>query len=184
MNLFFSCDKKAADVQLPPADKTAFYDTLWILKSLKGNTVTVKSWTIPYITFSKATKIASGKSPCNTFGGSFVCDYKTGGVAFDMETISTTKVYCGDDALLETDFYQMLRDADFAKVIDNKLFMYKNNIELAVFERYSCTEKAASDRACITLYDPVCGCNNKTYGNACEAEARGIFMYIKGECAK
>jgi hypothetical protein len=33
-------------------------------------------------------------------------------------------------------------------------------------------------------YDPVCGCNNKTYGNACAAECSGIKKYTKGECPK
>ena len=36
--------------------------------------------------------------------------------------------------------------------------------------------------ACITLYEPVCGCNGKTYGNSCEAESRGITEYAEGAC--
>jgi hypothetical protein len=31
-------------------------------------------------------------------------------------------------------------------------------------------------------YNPVCGCNNKTYGNACAAECAGITEYTKGPC--
>lgn len=45
-----------------------------------------------------------------------------------------------------------------------------------------CVEKVRSDVACTAIYQPVCGCNNKTYGNACEAEARGITKYTSGEC--
>lgn len=33
-------------------------------------------------------------------------------------------------------------------------------------------------------YDPVCGCNQKTYPNACAAECAGIRTYTKGECAQ
>lgn len=46
-----------------------------------------------------------------------------------------------------------------------------------------CIEKApAEDYACYQIYQPVCGCNNKTYSNDCEANARGIKIIAQGEC--
>lgn len=48
-----------------------------------------------------------------------------------------------------------------------------------------CVEVAQPDkRACIMIYAPVCGCNNKTYGNSCVAESYGIGKYTLGECGK
>lgn len=45
-----------------------------------------------------------------------------------------------------------------------------------------CVEKRKENCVCITLYDPVCGCNDVTYGNGCEAECSGITDYVKGPC--
>lgn len=66
----------------------------------------------------------------------------------------------------------------------NKLFIAL----LATFTFTSCTKSADctaipnEDCVCITLYDPVCGCNNVTYGNACEAGCAGISDVTQGRC--
>ena len=36
--------------------------------------------------------------------------------------------------------------------------------------------------ACTKDYNPICGCNNKTYSNQCLASAWGIETYTIGEC--
>lgn len=45
-----------------------------------------------------------------------------------------------------------------------------------------CIEKSNPNCLCTEQYEPVCGCNNKTYSNACFAECAGIVDYTKGPC--
>ncbi len=45
-----------------------------------------------------------------------------------------------------------------------------------------CQGTVIEDCMCTMQYDPVCGCNGKTYGNACAANCDGIKKYTPGEC--
>ena len=36
---------------------------------------------------------------------------------------------------------------------------------------------------CFTVYDPVCGCDDVTYGNSCYTTSfGGVTSYVAGEC--
>lgn len=42
---------------------------------------------------------------------------------------------------------------------------------------------AAIPEGCADIYLPVCGCDDKTYGNACEAAVAGVSVASEGECS-
>ncbi|HON53363.1 MAG TPA: hypothetical protein P5243_00220 [Bacteroidales bacterium] len=68
------------------------------------------------------------------------------------------------------------------KYIKSSIIFISIIVSCAACKRNNCIEKKSDDCYCTYQYDPVCGCNNKTYGNACVAQCNGITEFTKGEC--
>ncbi len=71
--------------------------------------------------------------------------------------------------------------------------MFKSLVILSVFvlslgcsknDSQTCVENFVEDCVCTAQYDPVCGCNKKTYGNSCNASCASIDVDYVGECKK
>ena len=43
-------------------------------------------------------------------------------------------------------------------------------------------DKIDDQVVCVEIYEPVCGCNDKTYSNTCYAKRAGLISWKNGEC--
>ncbi len=47
----------------------------------------------------------------------------------------------------------------------------------------ACLGESSGETSCFAIFEPVCGCNNITYGNSCEARIAGVRNWLQGPCS-
>jgi hypothetical protein len=67
-------------------------------------------------------------------------------------------------------------------LISISLLSFANGSTCNAKKKADCIGEPIKDCMCTQQYDPVCGCDGKTYGNACIARCAGVKSSTKGEC--
>lgn len=113
--------------------KEEIYDQVWVLSRLNNRKIVYKNEAEKItLIITRENEYASGSSGCNTYVSQVVI--KRNHILF--RSIGSTKMACPDDNIANERIYlNNLNDVDSFKIIDEDLYLYKNERAVLVFTK-------------------------------------------------
>lgn len=115
------------------SDKEEIYDRVWVLNRLNNRKITYKDGEERItLIITRENEYASGSSGCNTYVSQVVI--KRNHIMF--RSIGSTRMACPDDNIAnERLFLNNLNDIDSFAIIDEDLYLYKNDRAILIFTK-------------------------------------------------
>lgn len=115
------------------SNKEEIYDRVWVLNRLNNRKVTYKNDEERItLVITRENEYASGSSGCNTYVSQVVI--KRNHIMF--RSIGSTRMACPDDKIAnERVFLNSLNDIDSFAIIDEDLYLYKNERAILIFTK-------------------------------------------------
>ncbi|MCF0210350.1 MAG: META domain-containing protein [Bacteroidales bacterium] len=128
-----SCAQKDIVQQPPTQTDSTIYNRIWVLTRLNNKKINYKEGdTKITLVVTSENEYASGSSGCNTYVGQVVI--KRNHIMF--RDIGTTLMLCPDkNEALERTYLNNLNEIDSWSIIDEDLYLYKNDRPILIYTK-------------------------------------------------